>query len=132
MARLTHEELQKVKEKYGVDELYSWSKTNTFMTSPYEFYLQYILHKKPDIDNCAYAPMGGICHTIIERFYGNHIKYEDMVNEFEDGWTTAIDIADLKFDRNDETKNENIKNKYKANLYYFFKHHQPIKHKVEL
>lgn len=102
------------------------------MTSPYEFYLQYILHKKPDIDNCAYAPMGGICHTIIERFYGNHIKYEDMVNEFEDGWTTAIDIANLKFDRNDETKNENIKNKYKANLYYFFKHHQPIKNKVEL
>ena len=130
--RLTSEELQKVKDKYGVDELYSWSKTNTFMTSPYEFYLQYILHKKPDIDNCAYAPMGGICHTIIELFYGNKIKYEDMINEFEDGWTTAIDIADLKFDRNDETKNESIKNKYKANLTYFFKHHKPIKNKVEL
>ena len=130
--RLTNEELQKVKEEYGVDELYSWSKVNTFMTSPYEFYLQYILHKKPDIDNCAYAPMGGICHSIIERFYSNEIKYEDMADEFEDGWTTAIDIADLKFDRNDETKNENIKNKYKANLNCFFNHHKSIKHKVEL
>lgn len=130
--RLTNEELQKVKEKYGVDTLYSWSKVNTFMTSPYEFYLQYILHKKPDIDNCAYAPMGGICHSIIEKFYGNEIQYGDMVNEFEDGWTTAIDIADLKFDRNDETKNENIRNKYRANLNYFFSHHKPIKHKVEI
>lgn len=130
--RLTSEELQKVKDKYGVDELYSWSKVNTFMTSPYEFYLQYILHKKPDVDNCAYAPMGGICHSIIEKFYGNEIKYDDMADEFEDGWTTAIDIADLKFDRNDEIKNENIKNKYKANLNYFFNHHKPIKNKVEL
>ena len=130
--RLTSEELKKVKEKYGVDELYSWSKINTFMTSPYEFYLQYILHKKPDIDNCAYAPMGGICHSIIERFYGNEIKYEDMINEFEDSWTTAIEIADLKFDRNDAAKNENIKNKYKANLNYFFNQHKPIKNKVEL
>lgn len=130
--RLTSEELQKVKEKYGVDTLYSWSKVNTFMTSPYEYYLQYILHKKPDVDNCAYAPMGGICHSIIEKFYGNEIRYEDMINEFENGWTTAIDIADLKFDRNDEAKNENIRNKYRANLNCFFNHHKPIKHKVEL
>lgn len=130
--RLTSEELQKVKEKYGVDELYSWSKVNTFMTSPYEFYLQYILHKKPDVDNCAYAPMGGICHSIIEDYYSNKIDYEDMVVNFEDGWTTAIEIANLLFDRNDETKNNNIKNKYKEDLIYFFKNHKPIKNKVEL
>ncbi len=130
--RLTSEELQKVKEKYGVSELYSWSKVNTFMTSPYEFYLQYILHKKPDVDNCAYAPMGGICHSIIEDYYSNKIDYEDMVVNFEDGWTTAIEIANLFFDRNDETKNNNIKNKYREDLICFFKNHKPIKNKVEL
>lgn len=130
--RLTSEQLQKVKERYGVDELYSWSKVNTFMTSPYEFYLQYVLHKKPDFDNCAYAPMGGICHSIIERYYGGEIEYKDMAEEFEDGWTTAIEIADLKFDRNDETKNSNIRNKYRENLNCFFRNHKPIKNKVEL
>ena len=130
--RLTNEELQKVKERYGVDELYSWSKINTFMTSPYEFYLQYVLHKKPDVDNCAYAPMGGIVHQIIEDYYSEKISYEDMVDNFDDGWTTAIEIADLKFDRNDETKNNNIKNKYKEDLTYFFKNHKPLKNKVEL
>ena len=130
--RLTNEQLQKVKDKYGVDELYSWSKVNTFMTSPYEFYLKYVLHKKEDIDNCAYAPLGSCVHQVIEDYYGKKIEYEDMVDSFEDGWMVAIDVADLRFDRNDEEKNENIKNKYKLNLQHFFEHHKPIERKVEL
>lgn len=132
MARLTNEELNKVKEKYNVFNLYSWSKINCFMTSPYEYFLKYVLRKKEDVDNCAYAPMGGICHSIIERFYGNEIKYEDMIEEFNDGWTTAIDVADLKFDRNDEVKNYNIKNKYKDNLEHFFRNHTAIDYKIAL
>ena len=67
--RKTKEELEKIKQEYGVSELYSWSKINTFMTSPYEYYLSYVLHKKPDIDNCAYAPLGGMVHQIIENYY---------------------------------------------------------------
>jgi RecB family exonuclease len=130
--RLTNEELDKVKRKYGVEELYSWSKISTFMTSHYEYYLKYVLHKKEDIDNCAYAPMGSICHSIIEKLYGNEIQYDDMDEEFEDGWTTAIDVADLKFDRNSEEKNESIKAKYKENLKHFFKNHNKIETKVEL
>lgn len=132
MARLTNEQLDKVKEKYNVSTLYSWSKINCFMTSPYEYFLKYVLHKKEDADNCAYAPLGGIAHSIIERYYGNVISYEDMIQEFEDGWTTAIDIADLKFDRNDEIKNNNIKNKYRENLNHFFKNHTPIESNVAL
>lgn len=130
--RLTSEQLEKVKKKYGVKELYSWSKVNTFMTSPYEFYLQYVLHKKPDIDNCAYAPLGGIVHQIIEDYYSGKISYDKMIEQFEDGWITAIDIADLKFDRNDETKNGNIKTKYREDLTHFFNHHVPLNNKVEL
>lgn len=132
MARLSKEELDKIKEKYNVSTLYSWSRINCFMTSPYEYYLRYVLHKDYDVDNCAYAPIGGICHSIIEEFYGGKIKYEDMINEFEDGWLTAIDLADLKFDRNDETKNETIKRKYKENIEGFFRNHNVINHKVAL
>lgn len=130
--RLSSEQLQEVMKKYGVNELYSWSKVNTFMTSPYEFYLQYILHKKPDVDNCAYAPLGGCVHQIIEDYYSGKINYEDMIDSFEDSWITAIEIANLLFDRNDETKNNNIKNKYKEDLTYFFKQHKPLENKVEL
>lgn len=132
MARLTNEELENVKKKYNVSTLYSWSKINCFMTSPYEYFLKYVLHKKEDVDNCAYAPLGGIAHSIIERFYGDEIKYEDMIKEFDDGWTTAIDVADLKFDRNDEIKNDNIKGKYRDNLDHFFRNHTVIDSKVML
>lgn len=130
--RLTSEELQKVKDRYGVDELFSWSKVNTFMTSPYEFYLQYVLRKKPDVDNCAYASMGGCAHQIIEDYYSGKIKYEEMIECFEDSWMTAIEIADLRFDRNDSEKNENIKNKYKEGLECFFRNHKPLENKIEL
>lgn len=130
--RLTKEQLEDVKRKYGVNELWSWSKINTFMTSPYEFYLSYILHQKPDKDNCAYAPLGGICHSIIEDLYNDKIEYKEMLDVFEDGWTTAIDIAKLYFFRSDEIKNKNIAEKYKTNLQHFFTNHKKIERKVEL
>lgn len=130
--RLNKEELEKVKQKYGVTELFSWSKISTFMTSPYEYYLKYVLHRKEDIDNCAYAPLGSIAHSIIEKLYSNEITYEDMIEEFNDGWTTAIDIADLKFNRSDEEKNNSIKSKYRENLQHFFRNHKKIGTKVEL
>ena len=132
MARLSKEELDKIKKKYNVSTLYSWSRISCFLTSPYEYFLKYVLHKKEDVDNCAYAPIGGICHNIIEDFYNGKIKYDDMIREFEDGWMTAIDLADLKFDRNDEVKNGTIKNKYKQNIEHFFKNHNVIKHKTAL
>lgn len=130
MARLTYEQLEKVKEKYGVSRLWSWSKINTYMTSPYEYYLSYVAHEKQDNDNCAYGPIGTCVHDRLERYYNGEISYEDMLEEFEDGWLTSIDIADLKFDRNDEEKNESIKTKYKADVEHFFKNHKRMADKV--
>lgn len=132
MARLTGAELEKIKEKYGVDELYSWSKVDCFINSPYEYYLKYIIRQKEDRNDCAYATMGGICHSTIEDFYSGKIKHEDMIEQFNDGWITAIDIADLKFDRNDISKNERISGKYKLNLEHFFRNHKQIKYGVAL
>lgn len=128
--RLNKEQLNKVKDKYGVDELYSWSKINCFLTSPYEYFLNYILHKKEDNANCAYAPLGSIIHQVIEDYYNGKIKYENMIEQFKDGWITIIDIADLKFDRNDDDKNNNIKEKYKEDLFHFFNNHNVIKNKI--
>lgn len=130
MTRLSGAELEEVKKEYNVSRLWSWSRINTFMTSPYEYYLHYVLGKKEDNDNCAYAPIGGISHSILEKFYTNEIKYENMIGEFRDGWTTAIEIAELKFNRSDEEKNESIGNKYKEDLIHFFMHHNPIEEKV--
>lgn len=127
--RLTSDELKKVMKDNGVEKIWSWSKVNTFMTSPYEYFLKYIKHEKEDLGS-AYAPMGSICHECLEKLYSGEIGQEDMLDIFEDGWLTTIDIADLKFDRNDETKNDSIKTKYKANLEHFFLTHKPIKYKT--
>lgn len=130
MARLTWDELDKVKKKYNVSILWSWSRINSYMTSPYEYFLKYVLHKKEDMTNCAYAPIGSLAHSCLERYYSDEINHDTMLEEFEDGWLTNIDIADLKFDRNDDLKNESIKKKYKYDIEHFLKHHKRIANKV--
>ena len=132
MSRLTGEELKVVMKKYGVNELWSWSKVDTAINSMYEYFLKYVLRVKEDRTDCAYAPMGGICHSTIEDFYSEKIKFEEMIEQFNDGWITAIDIADLKFDRNDSEKNNSISDKYKMNLEHFFRTHKKIPYKVVL
>lgn len=126
MTRVTKETLNNIKKKCGVDILWSWSRINTFQTSPFEYYLKYVLHKKGDNDTCAYAPIGSLVHSCLEKYYSGEIRYEDMIDEFEDGWITSIDIADLKFDRNDDAKNASIKEKYKYDIGHFLRHHNTI------
>lgn len=130
MARLTHEELEKIKKKYNTDRLWSWSKMNTYMTSKFEYLLKYILKSQEDRCDSCYTVLGTICHDTLEKFYEGKIKYEDMVEDYNDGYTTAIVIADLKFNRSDEEKNKSIGEKYNENLVHFFKNHTIYKHKL--
>ena len=129
MARLTYEQLQAIMKKEGVDRIWSWSKINCFHTSPYEYYLKYIKKAKEDRANSIYVTTGGLAHDILEKYYTNQIQYDEMLEQFEDGWTVAADIADLKFDRNDEEKNASIKNKYYENLVHFFNNHTVLENK---
>lgn len=132
MARKTFEELQQIMKQENVSRIWSWSKFNTFKVSPYEYYLKYILHKEEDRQDCIYTSTGSLAHDIIEKFYTGQIQYEDMINEFEDGWVTLHDIAQLKFDRNNEEKNKSIGEKYYQDLQHFFNNHTVLKHKPAL
>ena len=131
MGRKTGEELEKIKRKYGVDRLWSWSRFNSYHNSPYEYFLKYIKNVPEDRQDCIYTVTGGMSHEIMENLYLDKIKYEDMDSEFEDAWMTA-GIAELKFDRNDSEKNKKIADKYYRNLKHFFNHHQIIPYKVEI
>lgn len=130
--RKTWDELNKIKKKYNVSILWSWSRIDSYRVSPYQYFLKYILHKKEDLNNCAYAPIGSLAHSCLERYYTGEIEHDDMLVEFEDGWLTNIDISDLKFDRNDEAKNESIKTKYKYDIEHFFKHHKRMAERVAI
>ncbi len=130
MARLTYEELEKIKQKHGVQRLWSWSRMNTFMTSKFEYLLKYILKSKEDRCDSCYTTLGTICHDTLDKFYEGEIKYEDMIDDYNDGFTTAITIADLKFNRSDEEKNKSIGEKYNENLVHFFQNHTIYKYKL--
>lgn len=129
MAKLTSEELQTLMKNEGVSRIWSWSKWNCFHTSPYEYFLKYILHKKEDRTDCIYTTTGGIAHDIMERRYTGKLPYEQMIDDFEDGWVTAFNIAEMKFDRNSPEKNDKISQKYYENLKHFFMNHTPLKYK---
>ncbi len=130
MARLSYEELEKIKKKHNVQRLWSWSRMNTYMTSKFEYLLKYILKSKEDRCDSCYVTLGTICHDTLDKFYEGEIKYEDMIDDYNDGFTTAITIADLKFCRSDEEKNKSIGEKYNENLVHFFNNHVPYKYKV--
>lgn len=130
MARLTGEQLDKIMKKHNVSRIWSWSRVNTFMTSPYEYMLHYVKHVPEDRQDCGYTTLGSLAHDTLDAYYEDKISYEDMIEQFEDGWITAIDIADLKLDRNDEIHDVSIKTKYKDDLQHFFKNHVRYEHKL--
>ena len=130
--RKTSEELNELCKQLDTDILWSWSRVNCVHNSLYEYYLKYIKHATPDRDNSIYVVTGGICHDIIEKFYNGEIPYEQMIDEFNDGWMTAFEIGELKFDRSDEDKNQNIANKYYNDLKHFFQNHKKLPYKPQL
>ena len=129
--RKSFDELKVIMEKNNCSRIWSWSKFNTYHTSPYEYFLKYIAKKKEDREDCIYAPVGGMCHDILEKLYTNKIEYSEMDELFEDAWLTA-DISGLKFDRNDAEKNKNISAKYYKNLKHFFSNHKVIPFKTAI
>ena len=130
MARLSYEELEKIKRKHNTQRLWSWSRMNTYMNSKFEYLLKYILKSKEDRCDSCYTTLGSLCHSTLEKFYEGKIKYEDMIDDYHDGFTTAIVIANLKFNRSDEERNKSIGEKYNENLAHFFKNHTVYKYKL--
>ena len=130
--RKTWEELKQIMKAVGVSRIWSWSKVNCFKISWYEYYLKYIAKAEEDRANSIYTTTGGLVHGILENFYTGKIEFDQMNEDFEDGWVTAFDVAQLKFDRNNEEHNVKIANKYYDDLKHFFANHTPIKNKVAI
>lgn len=130
--RKTNEELQEIKEKYGVDTLWSWSRYNTYKSDPYAYLLKYIQGVKEDRTDSIYAVSGGTAHDILERYYNGTIEQSQMLGEYEDN-LMMMNLSELKYDRNDSDKNEAIALKYESCLKHFFKyHHKPENLKMSL
>lgn len=130
--RVSYEDLKKLCEALGTDRLNSWSRVNCVHNSLYEYLLKYILHIKEDRDDSIYKVTGGISHNIMERFYTHELEYDKMAEEFDDGWMTAFDIAELKFVRGDGKRNQSIADKYYYDLKNFFETHEVITEPIDI
>jgi hypothetical protein len=130
--RVSYEDLKKLCEALGTDRLNSWSRVNCVHNSLYEYLLKYILHIKEDRDDSIYKVTGGISHDIMERFYTHELDYDKMAEEFDDGWMTAFDVAELKFVRGDGKRNQSIADKYYYDLKNFFETHEIITEPIDI
>lgn len=130
--RKTIEELNEICKNLNVKVLDSWSKYHCYKQDKWEAFLKYVLHEKEDRTNGIYTVSGGYCHDIIEKLYSGEIEYKDMINLYEDSLLT-MNIAELKYDRNDAEKNERIANKYENCVRHFFQNHNVIEqpHRIE-
>ena len=80
--RLTFEQQNILKEKYGVDRLWSYSRLSTFTERPWEYKIVY-LDKSARSEN-VYGIMGTIAHDIIQGYYEGQFKsHNEMVDEFD-------------------------------------------------
>ena len=129
MARKTGKELEELKIKHGVRDIFSWSRYSCYKNSPYEFFLKYILDEESDMIPSIYLVSGGLCHEIIEDYYNGVIKYEEMILKYEEGLFN-MNLQDLKYNRVDEEKNLNIGNSYEGCIREFFKNHSIIKDRI--
>lgn len=128
MARQTNEQLNAIQKKYGVTCLPSWSRFNSYRNSPYEHFLKYVKRAKETRSN-IYGVQGNCCHQILEDLYEGKVKYEDMLDIYEEN-LLELNLAELKYDRSDEEKNKQIAYKYENSMRHFYENHQLINGKV--
>ncbi|HOE39471.1 MAG TPA: PD-(D/E)XK nuclease family protein [Bacteroidales bacterium] len=120
--RKTKEELNEIKKQYTVNDLWSWSRYNTYKSDHYAYFLKYIKHVKEDRKDSIYCASGGYCHDILENYYNGKLKQEDMIESYEDSLMT-MNLAGYKYDRSDEDKNDAIARKYESCIKHFFRNH---------
>ncbi|AKO92025.1 hypothetical protein BEH_07865 [Priestia filamentosa] len=114
-------------KKYGEKfPLWSYSKINTLDNCKHEYYLSRV--KKLKSEDNIYTVSGTCAHDIIQDYYENKIKYNQMADLFETKFFD-IEISDFRFS-SDEQKNTSMRNKYKSCVKDFFLTHKPIETKV--
>jgi PD-(D/E)XK nuclease superfamily len=123
--RLNHEQLELIKEKLGVDTLWSYSKVSTFSQCTWLFKLKYIDKVKVQKDN-VYTFFGNIAHDIIQGLYEKKHEYKDMINIFEQK------VLEWRVDDNPKLKFSSDKERdgYIENLKHYFTHTDVIPYNV--
>lgn len=114
--RLSYNQLEAIKRKYGVDRIWSFSRINLWDSCEWAYYYNYTKHMRLDTGN-IYSFMGGKAHDLIEKFYDQGLSLENM----KEKWNSIInawedDPQAFEFDT------DKIRNGYIKNLNHYFSH----------
>jgi len=125
LARLTKDQLELIKEKMGVENLWSFSKIDTYNTCSWLYMLKYVQKIRVKGDSC-YTHFGTISHDIIQGFYDKEHEYADMLDIFNKKVTEwrIKDDPKLRF------PSENVEEGYIKNLQHYFAKVQTMPMKV--
>lgn len=123
--RLTFEQLNIIKKKMNVEQLWSFSKYSTFSQCSWLYKLKYIDKIKVKGDSC-YTYFGSIAHDVIQDFYDGKHTYDEMIDKFEQ----AVLDWQVKADPKLAFPSDNVRDGYIDNLRHYFKHTAKIPYKV--
>jgi hypothetical protein len=125
VGRLNSEQLTLIKEKMGVDNLWSFSKLSTFDNCSWLFKLKYIDKIRVNGDSC-YTYFGTIAHDLIQGLYIEEHTYKQMVDIFDQKvmeWQIN-DNPSLRFPSDD------VRDGYIQNLKHYFSHVAQLPYKM--
>ncbi|MED3976123.1 PD-(D/E)XK nuclease family protein [Priestia megaterium] len=125
MARLSYEQLNIIKQKLGVKQLWSFSKASTYTQCSWLYLMKYIQKIRENGENC-YTWFGTVAHDLIQGLYEGEHTYGEMLTKFEDKVLefNMLDNPKLKFPSDNEYAN------YLANLRHYFANVEQLPYKV--
>ena len=124
MGRLSYEQLDKLKEMYKVDRIWSWSRINTFVNQPWEYRIKYLDKLKPDTSN-IYTEMGTMSHDLVQGVYEGKYTTNELGGLYEEAilnWRMT--------DGKHKFMNENVEKGYLNNLSHYFENYEQLPYEV--
>lgn len=123
--RLKHEQLNIIKEKMGVDKLWSFSKVSSYNQCSWLYKLKYVDKIKVKGDSC-YTWWGSVSHDIVQDWREGKIEYHQMAEVLE---TKILEYSMLNDDKL-KFPNESEFASYIANLRHYFSNVSALPYKV--
>ena len=128
MARLSRKQMDKLKEQYGVNTIYSFSRYNAYVSDPYSYFLQYIKHIPQRVSESIYSKSGTLIHETLQDYLEGKIEYDEMIDKYEEG-LFLFQAEGFVYDCTDKDKNKTIADKYENSVRHFFKNYKPLPYK---
>lgn len=122
--RLKYEQLEMIKEKFGVDTIYSYSRVNSYLTEAWVYRMTYL--EKVGRGESVYGYLGNALHSVIQDFYDKEYGYEELIDKYNEAiikWRT--EKPELKF------VSKNVEDNYINSLHNYFATTQVIPYDVK-